>query len=148
MDRLRRAIGALTAPAGYARLRMAAIGAAIAVGGLDAWFFRNWNLNPDGVSYLDVARAFAAHGPAALVSGYWSPLYPASIGVALKLLHPGAETMYPVVRLISFLIYIACVFSFDRLTQTILPAPPATSDWRAPVALATAWALLLSPVVE
>lgn len=148
MDRLRRALGALTAPAGYSRLRMAAVAGAIGVGALDAWFYRNWNLNPDGVSYFDIARGFAAHGPAALVSGYWSPLYPASIGVALKLLHPGADTMYPVVRLVSFLVYVACVFSFDRLTRTILPTPPIPADWRAPVALASAWALFFTFVTQ
>lgn len=42
-------------------------------------------LNPDGVSYLDLAGAVSAGDWSALVQGYWSPLYPVLIGLVSPL---------------------------------------------------------------
>lgn len=52
------------------------------------WFFRAL-LNPDGVSYLDLARLVRIGDWDGYVQGYWSPLYPAIIA-ALSLLTTGS----------------------------------------------------------
>lgn len=46
----------------------------------DAWLSR-FVLNPDGVSYLDLAARLSAGDWGAFVQGYWSPLYPALIAL-------------------------------------------------------------------
>lgn len=48
-------------------------------------------LNPDGVSYLDLARALHAGDWTSFVQGYWSPLYPALIALL-----PGSAATDPV----------------------------------------------------
>lgn len=48
---------------------------------VNAWAAR-YELNPDGVSYLDLAGRLAAGDVRAFVQGYWSPAYPALIALA------------------------------------------------------------------
>jgi hypothetical protein len=48
--------------------------------GVHAWL-AGFALNPDGVSYLDLANRVASGDWASLVQGYWSPFYPALIGI-------------------------------------------------------------------
>jgi len=69
---------------GAARARRIGLGVLLALGAMDAWFFQRWNVDPDGVSYVDLAIGFAARGPSALVSAYWSPLFPALLGLGYK----------------------------------------------------------------
>lgn len=54
--------------------------AAVATSLLLAWLSRN-TLNPDGVSYLDLARVLMSGDRAPFVQGYWSPLYPALVAM-------------------------------------------------------------------
>src|SRR5258708_5884113 len=59
----------------------AAAGVVALLGLLQAWDFR-FEMNPDGISYLDMAEAFLRDGYSGLVNGYWSPLYPRSADIA------------------------------------------------------------------
>jgi len=52
--------------------------------GVHAWL-AGFVLNPDGVSYLDLANRVALGDWASLVQGYWSPFYPALIGILSRL---------------------------------------------------------------
>jgi hypothetical protein len=98
-----------------ARAQRVGLGVALGLGLLDAWRYLHYQANPDGVSYLDLARAFASHGPAALVNGYWSPLLPAVVGVAYRALPPTVDTMYPIAHAVTFLSFVACALTFHRL---------------------------------
>src|ERR1039458_10094234 len=55
--------------------------------GVHGWANRH-SMNPDGLSYLDMASRSLRDGPQNLVNGYWSPLYPALIGLGLFVLRP------------------------------------------------------------
>ncbi|HSE47255.1 MAG TPA: hypothetical protein VLA89_18185, partial [Gemmatimonadales bacterium] len=57
---------------------------AAALCGVHAWL-AGFALNPDGVSYLDLANLVASGDWASLVQGYWSPFYPALIGILSRL---------------------------------------------------------------
>jgi hypothetical protein len=61
---------------------LAAIAALVCA--LHAWL-AGYALNPDGVSYLDLAGAVSSGDWSAFVQGYWSPLYPALIGLIAPL---------------------------------------------------------------
>jgi hypothetical protein len=56
------------------------------------WFVQAASLRhtlvPDGVSYLDIARACARGNWAALINGYWSPLYPLILSPVLGVIKP------------------------------------------------------------
>jgi hypothetical protein len=102
-----------------ARAGRVGLGVVLLLGALDAWFFQRWNVDPDGVSYVDLALAFAAHGPSALVSGYWSPLLPALLGVAYTIVPPTIETMYRTAHAVSFGLFVATTFSFAGLLKQL-----------------------------
>jgi len=125
-----------------ARARRVGLGVVLLLGALDAWFFQRWNIDPDGVSYVDLALAAAARGPAALVSGYWSPLFPGLLGIAYKLLPPTIETMYRTAHAVSFGLYVLTTLFFARLLAQLGERVPAFRGARAPVqvaAVAIAW---------
>jgi hypothetical protein len=54
----------------------------VALCGALAWASRG-NLNVDGAAYLDLAGRLAGGDLAGFVQGYWSPMYPALLGVLL-----------------------------------------------------------------
>ncbi len=74
----------VAAPADVRRaetLNVLCLAATIVIAAFMAWIARD-AVNPDGVAYLDLARA-ARHGNwSAFLQGYWSPLYPLLLAVA------------------------------------------------------------------
>ncbi|HVZ49825.1 MAG TPA: hypothetical protein VG916_13650 [Gemmatimonadaceae bacterium] len=125
-----------------ARAQRVGLGVALALGLLDAWRYIHYQANPDGVSYLDIARAFAAHGPAALANGYWSPLLPALVGVAYRVLPPTVDTMYPIAHVVTFLSFVACALTFHRLLFVLRHrlGPDGGATVRAVALVAVGWA--------
>lgn len=81
--------------------------------GIIAWDSRH-GVNPDGLSYLDIASGFLSGGASKLVNGYWSPGYPALIGVGLRIFRPTPSQEIPLVHLVNFAIFTLtlCSFSF------------------------------------
>ena len=69
-------------------------------------------LNPDGLSYLDMATEALRSGPAALLNGYWNPAYPALLSVALAIFHPSRDHEIPVVYLVNFFIFALTLWGF------------------------------------
>lgn len=61
-------------------------------------------LNPDGVSYLDLAAALRRGDLAHFVQGYWSPLYPVILAVAGAVSGVDGRTLVPVVHLVNLII--------------------------------------------
>ncbi len=108
------------------------------LGTLDAWRFRHDQANPDGVSYVDMALGFAAGEPGALVSGYWSPLLPAFIGLAYRLAPPTLDTMYLVAHVVGFGLFVIAALSFSRLLLACERHPAVsarvTGPWRVALA--------------
>lgn len=124
------------------RVRRVSFVVVLILGALDAWFFRDWNVNPDGVSYIDLGRAVAAHGPLAALNGYWSPLFPVVIGALLKLVRPSPELLYPLVRGLTFLTFAGTTMAFDRLVRlacTHSPAYQSARPWVRGVAIVVFW---------
>ena len=133
------------------RVNRIALALSLILGAMDAWFFRDWNLNPDGVSYLDLARAVASHGIPAVVNGYWSPLYPATLGAVLRLLSPNAVIIYPLVRIVGYLLFVGATFAFSRLLRIATSGSPgyhAASPGTRTLVLVAAWELYLLLVLK
>lgn len=62
-------------------------------------------MNPDGISYMDLADNALRRGPLALVNAHWSPLYPALIACSRLLFHPTAEQEFAYVHALNGVIY-------------------------------------------
>ena len=78
-----------------------------------AYATRN-NLNPDGVSYLDLAEALRRGDGGAFVQGYWSPLYPLLIAAVGSVLHGERTSFLLVVHLLNGVIASAGVIAIWR----------------------------------
>ena len=133
------------------RAHRIAVALALVLGAMDAWFLRNWNLNPDGVSYFDLARTVAKHGIPAVINGYWSPLYPAMLGGALRLFAPTTEMMFPMVRLIGYVVFVGATLAFSRLLRIATMSSPgyrAASPGTRALILVAAWELYLLLVLK
>jgi hypothetical protein len=94
---------------------------AIVLGGLHVWVYRN-DLNPDSISYIEMAEASMRSGLHALVSGYWSPLYPALLSLGFRILHPSMYWEFTVVHLVNFVVYLADLFCFEFFLRELLAA--------------------------
>ena len=79
--------------------------------GVYAWADRH-SMNPDGLSYLDMGSESLKSGPSSLVNGYWSPLYPALIGLTFAVVRPSLSAEFPVVHLVNFLIFCVALLCF------------------------------------
>jgi hypothetical protein len=100
-------------------LRMFFWGLATVVGALHAWVYRN-DINPDSVSYIEMAEAAVRSGWHALVSAYWSPLYPTLLSIGFRVLHPSLYWEFTVVHLVNFAVYLADLLCFEFFLKELL----------------------------
>lgn len=85
----------------------------VVVSGLiESWISRNAT-NTDGISYLDVASAFARHDWNGAINAYWSPLYPFLLSIGLRLFKPAAYWELTVVHFVNFLIFLGSAAAFQ-----------------------------------
>jgi hypothetical protein len=89
-----------------------------------AGFVQCWQCPPLHVpgrdQYLDMARLAVDQHPGWLISGYWSPLYPALLAIAIAILQPSQYWLYPALQLVNAVCYLAALAAFDFLLRTIL----------------------------
>jgi hypothetical protein len=112
--------------------------AAALAGLLQAWAER-FNIEPDGVNYLDIAYAYLRHDWLNAINAYWSPLYSWVLAFAIWLTHVPLyweSTLLHMVNFFAFLFALDCfAFFFDELTifrrERLLSggAIPAESAW-------------------
>jgi hypothetical protein len=104
---------------GYKRLRIFFWCAAITLGAIDAWATR-YNMNLDGISYLDMGDAYLRGDWNMAINAYWSPLYSWLLGVFLNVLKPSPRWEFPLVHLVNFVIYVAALASFEFFLRTFI----------------------------
>lgn len=92
---------------------------AVGLGAIHAWGDRH-TMNPDGISYLDLAEAVRAGRWSDAVSGYWSPVY--SCLLAVGLMFSGASPYWEatVAHAVNFAVYLCALASFHFLWVAIL----------------------------
>lgn len=94
------------------RIRVAAWGIILALAAFQAYAQR-YTVSPDGVSYLDLSDAIVAGRFGEFVNLYWSPLYPALVGIARWMTGAGAQTEVMVMHAVNFAAFVGLVASFD-----------------------------------
>jgi hypothetical protein len=115
-------------------LRLLMWAAVILLGLLQCWAHRN-DMNPDGISYIEMAEGAASGDWHSLVNGYWSPLYPFLISVALHIFHPPPEWEFTLVHGVNLLIYLVGFACFQVFLKELIRAhepteKPANVDFR------------------
>jgi hypothetical protein len=109
------------------RLTVAFCILAILLGALQAWGAR-FDMNPDGVQYLDNADAYRSGDFHRAVNSQWSPLYPWIIGAEFNAIRPSLYRQFPLVHLVNFLIYLLCLASFLFFTASLGKLVPSLHD--------------------
>jgi hypothetical protein len=91
----------------------------MAIAVVRVWFTR-YELTPDSMSYLDIARAVAEGHPHAAINTYWSPGYPVLISLFERLFRPNAYWEFPLVHAVNLLIFAGTLASFQMFWREAL----------------------------
>ncbi len=92
-------------------------------GGLALAFLQAWSnryaMNPDGVSYLDMADAYLRGDWGMAINAQWSPMYSWLLSLAFFLFSPSPFWEFPVAHLVNFIVYIFAAGCFEFLLNEI-----------------------------
>jgi hypothetical protein len=83
-------------------------------------YAHRYAISPDGVSYLDLSDAIVTGDLSRLVNLYWSPLYPALIGVARLVTSARPAVEIQIVHAVNFVTFVALFAAFEYLLISIL----------------------------
>lgn len=78
---------------------------------VQTWATR-YEMNEDGISYLELASAYVHHSWTSAINVYWSPLYPALLAPALVLKHSTGAEDFVVAHLVNFGCFCISLLSF------------------------------------
>lgn len=107
----------------------------LAAGLYQAWMTRN-AMNVDGLSYVDIARAYAAGDWHTALNGYWSPLYSWLLAAVFAVTQPAPATEFAVVHAVNFACFAFTLAAFgffaSQLLADLKPAADTNEarDWR------------------
>ena len=82
-----------------------------------AWDSRHF-MNPDGLSYLDMASETVQSGPHNLVNLNWSPLYPSLIALLMFIFRPTPVLEVPSLHFLNWLIFVTTELCFVFFLRT------------------------------
>jgi len=97
------------------------------VGFLEAWVHR-FQMDPDGVSYLDVAWNYLHGDWHAAVNAYWSPLYSWILAVPISFLHSSLYWESTLLHMVNFATLLASYAGFEFLLGELLQRQAAASS--------------------
>ena len=103
------------------------VASAVVAALVDAWGSR-FNLNPDGISYIELARHAVDHGPGQLINGLWSPGYPGLLMWPIEWARNGPGALIPALHLTNVILYVMALGLFLRLLRAAEPGTPAAVD--------------------
>ncbi|HVX40969.1 MAG TPA: hypothetical protein VHB25_15470 [Gemmatimonadaceae bacterium] len=83
-------------------------------------YAQRYAISPDGISYLDMSDGVVTGDWSRLVNLYWSPLYPAVVGLARVVLHAGPATEVPALHAANLVCFVGLLAAFEFLLIPIL----------------------------
>jgi len=101
--------------------------ATIALGLLGTYAHRN-DMNSDGISYIEMARAASRSGLHELVNAYWSPLYPWLLSIVFRAFHPSLYWEFTVVHLVNLGIFLTSFACFEVFLKELLAVRQASEE--------------------
>ncbi len=104
---------------------------ALVLGFLQTWAFRFY-IEPDGINYLDIARAYLRRDWNNALNAYWSPLYSWLLALIQWTLHPSPYFESTLLHLLNFVLFLLALASFEfffrRLLSLIMVFCPQVGD--------------------
>lgn len=85
---------------------------AIVLGFLQTWAFRFY-IEPDGVNYFDIARAYLRRDWTNALNAYWSPLYSWLLALIQWTFHPSPYLESTFLHLLNFVLFLLVLASFE-----------------------------------
>src|SRR5437763_1966635 len=106
-------------PSGELPLISALASLSLLIGALSAWFSRS-DMNPDGISYLDLSDRWMAGNFHGIVNGYWGPVYPALLAAVRFILRPAAQFEFRAVHAANFVAFVIGLITFTLFLRELL----------------------------
>jgi hypothetical protein len=101
-----------------------------------------YEVNADGMSYLDAADYWLAGDWSNAINAYWSPLYSWLLAAAVALSSPATESA--TAHIVNFLALLVALSGADRLLVTLADDEARMNGWiLAALGIAIAWSLLV-----
>ena len=115
--------------------------ASILMAVLHCWVGRH-AMNPDGVTYMDIADAYRVGHWKAALNSYRSPLYSWMLVPAMALTQASPEAEFAAVHTVNFLVFLVALFCFHFLLTGVIRTHPrlAFPNWAM---IGAAYALFL-----
>ena len=76
-------------------------------------YAQRFAVGPDGISYLDLSDAVVTGTWSGLINLYWSPLYPALIGLARLVVGAGPRWEVATLHAVNFVCFAAMFAAFE-----------------------------------
>ena len=92
---------------------------AIVVGFIQVWAHR-YNINPDSISYIEIAQSAREAGWKSYVNGYWSPFYPFLLTNVFRVFDPGPRWESTVAIFTNLAIYLANLACFEWFLRELI----------------------------
>src|SRR5687767_12529630 len=102
------------------QLRLIAWVIALLLGLLQALAHYQEISSTDCISYLDIGDAYFRHDLKPAINSSWSPLYSWVLGAAIYVVRPSAYWEFPLVNLISFIIFVFALLSFEFFLSRLI----------------------------
>lgn len=88
--------------------------------GFSKFWMHRFSMNPDGISYLDIADTYHTHGFFAGLNEYWSPLYSWLIIILQNVIQIPPRVERQAVHFLNFLILVFSFWTFQYFVKRIL----------------------------
>jgi hypothetical protein len=124
------------------RVRVIAWTVILAAAALRA-YTRRFDMPPDGIAYLDLSDAVVQGHWSGLVNGYWSPLYPALIGIARLIVPLPPQWEFTAVHVLNVLLFVLTAAAFEWFLRCLLAS---AASWKRSV-LHSRWGVMGAYVV-
>ncbi len=112
------------------------------------------SLDPDGISYLNIAGAYVRGGWRSSINSYWSPLYSWLIAIPDSLHLSNANNELLILHLLNFLIFVLTMASFEFFLSSFLghfpkdPSPFLLSPWASGLPRCVAYLVFLCMILK
>ena len=96
--------------------------------GLTEAIASRFNMNVDGISYLDLGSAYLHHNWSAAVNGYWSPLYPWVLVAAMWLTRAPMYWESTLVHVMNWILFLASMAAFEVFLSEVCRSNRMAAD--------------------
>jgi hypothetical protein len=106
----------------------------LVIGAVSAWLSRS-DMNPDGISYLDLSDRFMAGDFRGIINGYWGPAYPALLSAVRFVMRPVSLLEFRAVHVANFIAFGLGLLTCSLFIHELARRSSSTESRRASIVL-------------